>query len=86
VRVHTGEPYGEVFELEQDTFHDVCEKSSGRVVLTFIENSYRRYPGSGSDWGDPLLSGVSEVAIAPDGWNVRVLDHDGQVAWIPLPD
>ncbi len=86
VRVHSGQPYGEVFELELDTFHEVHEVQTGRVVLSFFENSYRRYPGSGSDWGEPGMSGVAEVELAPDGWHVRVREHDGAVALVPLPE
>jgi hypothetical protein len=80
VRVHTGEPHGELYETEITTFHDLHEIDTGRRVLSFLESSYQ--------WGmsEPRLSGTAEVEVAPDGWHVRVRDHDGSEALIPLPD
>jgi hypothetical protein len=80
VRVHTGEPHGELYETEITTFHDLHEIETGRRVLSFLESSYQ--------WGmsEPRISGTAEVEVAPDGWHVRVRDHDGSETVIPLPE
>ena len=85
VVVQQGAPRGDLYELEQKTYHHVVDRRSDEIIMTFerlMEASLSRDTGL---WDDYVFTGVDEVIIAPDGQSVIVKHHDGLEESLPLP-
>jgi hypothetical protein len=80
-----GPPRGDLYELEQKTYHHVVDRHSGQIVMTFeslLEASLSTETGL---WDDYHISGTRQVRVAPDGLSAVVTYHDGREETIPLP-
>lgn len=66
VRVVEGPARGGLYELEQETFYYVIDRSSGRAVKTFTGHYEASFTGEGT-WGEGAYSGVRQVVIDEGG-------------------
>jgi protein-S-isoprenylcysteine O-methyltransferase Ste14 len=85
VRTEEGPPHGDLYELEQTTYHHVIDTHTGQVVLTLRGEMEASLSGETGQWDDYQYSGVSEVTLTPDEKAVRVKYHDGREELVELP-
>lgn len=79
-------PRGDLYELEQTTCYRVVDRQSNRVVLVFEGRMEASLSHDDGLWGEPHVSGVRRLTVAPDERSVRVEYHDGREEWVPLPE
>jgi len=65
--------HGGLFELEEETYFDVVEIKTGKVLMTF-ENSSSASFGAGQ-WQDRVSCGVSKVELGSDGKTALVYSY-----------
>ncbi|GEM_PF-6216306 len=73
VQEREGEPHGDVYEMEIDTYYYVVEKATGRVIRTFL-GTYHSKLGDDGTWGEGRYSGVEKVEITEDGETALVYE------------
>jgi hypothetical protein len=84
VVVEHGVPHGDLYELEQTTYHHVVDRLLNQAVMTFeglMEASLSPETGL---WDDYRFFGVCEVDIAADERSVIVKYCDGHEESVPL--
>jgi hypothetical protein len=84
VLVEEGPPRGDLFELEQTTYHRVVDARTQEVMLTFRGEMEAIFSASTGSWEDYQWSGVREVAVAPDEKTVIVKYYDDREETIAL--
>ena len=84
VLVEEGPPRGDLFELEQTTYHRVVDTRTQEVVLTFRGEMEASFSATTGSWEDYHWSGVREVAVAPDDKTVIVEYYDDREETIAL--
>jgi len=85
VLVEESPPRGDLYELEQTTYHWVVDRRSHEIVMTFEGRLEAKLSTHTGLWDDPHLSGVREVAVTADQRSVTVKYHDGREEVVPLP-
>ncbi|MBN1135770.1 MAG: hypothetical protein JXM73_04250 [Anaerolineae bacterium] len=85
VLVEEGPPHGGLYELEQTIYYKVVHRRSGQVVMVFEGQMEASLSTTTGMWEDYRLSGVCEVAIAPDEQSVIVKYCEGREETVPLP-
>jgi hypothetical protein len=83
--VEEGTPHGDLYELEQTTYHHVVDTRTGQTVITFRGETRASLSRTTGMWDDYSYSGVREVAISPGEELVLVTDWDGRTECVPLP-
>jgi hypothetical protein len=78
-------PHGDLFELEQTTWHRVMDTSTGDVVMEFRSDMAAHLSREDGMWTDHRFTGVSAVVLAPDGQSVFVKYCDGVEEMAPIP-
>lgn len=84
IHVEEGPEHGDLFELEQTTWHRVIDTRTGEVVMTFEEEMSARL-GSGA-WEGHERGGVREVRIGEDDRSVIVTYHGGREERVVLEE
>ena len=86
VVVEEGSPRGDLYELEQKTYHRVVDRHSNQIIMVFESLMEASLSTSTGLWDDYRFTGVCEVSIAPDEQSVIVKYHDGLVERVALPE
>ena len=85
IQVQEGPPHGDLYELEQTTYHRVVDIDTQEVVLTFRSEMEANLSTDTGLWDDYHFSGVRDVILAPDQRSVIVHYYDGREEAVPLP-
>jgi len=86
VKIIEGPPRGDLYELEQATFFQIIDTTTGQVILNFrgdMEASLSRDDGQ---WDNYHYSGVSQVTISEDQRTALVEYYDGTKEQVSLPE
>lgn len=86
VRVREGSPRGDLYELEQTTYHEIIDQRTGEVIMTFEGKMEASLSTDTGLWGDSSYSGVSEISLSPDHRFLVVNYFDGKREEVPLPE
>jgi len=84
IRVERGSGHGDLYELEHDIYFAVLDWTTKERVLRFQGESWQKMAGAGG-WSSPVLSGVLEVELGPDGRHVLVHYPGDRVERVPIP-
>lgn len=62
VQEREGEPHGDVYEMEIDTYYYIVDKTTGNVIHTFIGTYFSKLGDDGT-WQNGRYLGVEKVEI-----------------------
>ncbi len=80
-----GSAHGGPFELEIDTYFDVTDTKTNKVIQTYTGEFSASYVGGPAAWGEGGYDGVSKVEISED--EKYILVHSGStVEKVKLPE
>ena len=85
IREEKGSPRGDLFELEQKTYHHVVDRNTEEIIMTFESLMEATLSREDANWDNYEFTGVREVIISPDEESVTVRYFDGLEETLPLP-
>ena len=85
IRDEKGSPRGDLFELEQKTYHHVVDHNTEETIMTFESLMEATLSRDDASWDNYEFTGVREVIISPDEESVTVRYFDGLEETLPLP-